>query len=56
MASLITRHTSTANVEDESADALLAQAAYIMQNPDEFLVEAEEAAPAAEVVDEAVLV
>ena len=49
------RHTSTANAEDESVNALLAQAAYIMQNPDEFLVEAEVEAQA-EVVDEAVLV
>lgn len=36
------RHTSNANeAEDESVNALLAQAEYIMQNPDEFLVEAE---------------
>lgn len=34
-------HTSNANAEDESVNALLAQAEYIMQNPDEFLVEAE---------------
>lgn len=33
--------TSNANAEDESVNALLAQAEYIMQNPDEFLVEAE---------------
>lgn len=51
------RQTSTANeAEDESVNALLAQAEYIMQNPDEFLVEAEVEATAEIVEDEAVLV
>lgn len=48
--------TSTANeAEDESVNALLAQADYIVQNPDEFLVEAEVEATADIEVDEVVL-
>jgi len=56
LATLIFEATSTANAEDESVNALLAQAEYIMQNPDEFLVEAEVEAGAEVSVDEAVLV
>ena len=50
----IPRQTSTANTEDADVDQLLAQAAYIMGNPDEFLTE-ESVAVEAE-IDEAVLV
>ena len=48
--------TSTANTEDESVNTLLAQASYIMQNPDEFLVETGVEAAAEVAIDEAVLV
>lgn len=49
----IPRQTSTANTEDAGIDSLLAQAEYIMNNPDEFVGENESAEVELAVCDKA---